>query len=113
MLIHVVDASDPGFERQLAVTNEVLDEIGARAVPRIHVFNKIDCVGDEEAQASMEAKLRAQYPDCMVLSARRDGDIQKLRATLLTFFHIRGESEVVNALRTQLGRTTHPPKSGS
>ena len=30
LLAHVVDASDPGFERQLAVTDEVLDEIGAK-----------------------------------------------------------------------------------
>src|SRR5665213_2762003 len=86
LLLHVVDASDPGFERQLEVTNKVLEEIDAQAVPRIHVFNKIDCVGDVEAQAAMEARLRAQYPDCMALSARRDGDIQKLRARLLAFF---------------------------
>ena len=86
LLIHVVDASDPGFERQLTVTNKVLDEIGAQAVPRIHVFNKIDCVGDVQEQAAMEARLRVQYSDCMVLSARRDGDVQKLRTTLLDFF---------------------------
>ena len=82
----------------------------------------------------------------MVLSARRDGDVAKLRAILLeffrrdlveaeiflawseqklrsnifdsfevleeraddagTFFRIRGEPELVNALRAQLGRTT-------
>jgi hypothetical protein len=35
LLAHVVDASDPGFERQLAVTEEVLDEIGAKGVPRL------------------------------------------------------------------------------
>ena len=37
LLAHVVDASDPGFERQLAVTEEVLDEIGAKDVPRLLV----------------------------------------------------------------------------
>src|SRR6185295_7105502 len=37
LLAHVVDASDPGFERQLAVTAEVLEEIGARDVPRLLV----------------------------------------------------------------------------
>ena len=37
----------PGFERQLAVTEEVLDEIGAKDVPRLLVFNKIDRGGDE------------------------------------------------------------------
>src|SRR5688572_17006697 len=46
LLVHVVDASDPGFERQLAVTEEVLDEIGAKDVPRLLVFNKIDQGGN-------------------------------------------------------------------
>src|SRR5258708_26680017 len=37
LLLHVIDASDPGFERQLMVTDDVLNEIGAQAVPRIRV----------------------------------------------------------------------------
>jgi GTP-binding protein HflX len=44
LLLHVIDASDPGFERQLEVTDTVLHEIGADEVPRIRVFNKIDHV---------------------------------------------------------------------
>jgi GTP-binding protein HflX len=34
LLLHVIDASDPGFERQLQVTDDVLEEIGAHDVPR-------------------------------------------------------------------------------
>lgn len=45
----------PASERQLQVTDEVLAEIGADSVPRIRVFNKIDHVGDEAAQAEREA----------------------------------------------------------
>jgi len=86
LLIHVVDASDPGFEGQLAVTDKVLDEIGAQAVPRILVFNKIDNFGDAAAQAEREAVLRVQYPDCIILSARREGDVAKLHAAILAFF---------------------------
>jgi len=79
LLAHVVDASDPGFERQLAVTEEVLDEIGAKGVPRLLVFNKIDRGGDEAA-------LRAKYPGCIVMSARREGDVAKLREAIVAFF---------------------------
>jgi len=79
LLAHVVDASDPGFERQLAVTEEVLDEIGAQAVPRLLVFNKIDRGGDAAA-------LRAKYPGCIVMSARREGDVAKLREAIVAFF---------------------------
>src|SRR6195256_4180945 len=79
LLAHVVDASDPGFERQLAVTEEVLDEIGAKDVPRLLVFNKIDRGGDEKA-------LRKAYPGCVVLSARRPEDIARLREAIVAFF---------------------------
>lgn len=86
LLVHVVDASDPGFERQLAVTETVLEEIGARDVPRILVFNKIDRAGGQAEQGEREAALRAKYPASIVMSARRDGDIVKLREALVAFF---------------------------
>jgi GTP-binding protein HflX len=86
LLLHVIDASDPGFERQLEVTDEVLEEIGANVVPRIRVFNKIDHVGDAMAQAEREAALRAKYPDCVVMSARRPDDVAKLHHKIVEFF---------------------------
>jgi len=82
-LAHVVDASDPGFERQLAVTEEVLDEIGAKDVPRLLVFNKIDRCGKEE---ELRAALLAKHPGCIVMSARREGDIAKLHDAIASFF---------------------------
>ncbi|MDH5219985.1 MAG: GTPase HflX [Betaproteobacteria bacterium] len=82
LLVHVVDASDPGFERQLVVTDAVLEEIGAKDVPRLLVFNKIDRGGDE-------AMLRANYPGCVVMSARREGDVAQLRAAIVAFFQQR------------------------
>jgi GTP-binding protein HflX len=82
----VIDASDPGFERQLEVTDKVLREINAHEVPRLRVFNKIDHVGDDEAQAECEAALRAKYPDCIVMSARRPDEVAKLRSAIVAFF---------------------------
>jgi GTP-binding protein HflX len=82
LLAHVVDASDPGYERQLAVTEKVLDEIGARDVPRLLVFNKIDRGGDEAA-------LRARHPGCIVMSAKREDDVAKLREAIVAFFQSR------------------------
>ena len=86
LLLHVIDASDPGFERQIAVTDKVLKEIGAKDVPRIRIFNKIDHVGDAAAQNDREAALREQYPDCIVMSARRAEDIAVLREAIVAFF---------------------------
>lgn len=86
LLLLVIDAGDPGFERQLAVTDHVLKEIGADAVPRLLVFNKIDRVGEAAEQAECEAELRARYPDCIVMSARRPDDVAKLRRKIVAFF---------------------------
>lgn len=86
LLLHIIDASDPGFERQIEVTDKVLEEIGANVVPCIRVFNKIDHVGDAAAQAEREAALRTQYPDCVVMSAHRPDDVAKLRQTIIAFF---------------------------
>jgi GTP-binding protein HflX len=82
LLVHVVDASDPGYERQLQVTEEVLGEIGAKDVPRVLVFNKLDRGGDEAA-------LRAKYPGCILMSARREGDVARLREAIRGFFQRR------------------------
>src|SRR5260221_2679198 len=79
LLLHVVDASDAGFERQIAVTDDVLAEIGAKDVPRLLVLNKIDRGGDAAA-------LRAQYPGAIVMSARREADVAKLREAIVAFF---------------------------
>lgn len=86
LLLHVIDASDPGFERQLAVTDQVLAEIDADVVPRIRVFNKIDYVGDATAQGACEATLRLKYPDCIVMSARRPDEVARLRQHIIDFF---------------------------
>jgi GTPase len=86
LLLHVIDASDPGFERQLEVTNHVLAEIGAEEIPRLRVFNKIDHVGDATVQVAHEAALRAKYPDCIVMSARRHDDIALLHKAIVDFF---------------------------
>ncbi|MBM3344955.1 MAG: GTPase HflX [Betaproteobacteria bacterium] len=96
LLLHVIDASDPGHERQLAVTDAVLAEIGAGGVPRIRVFNKIDRVGSEAggaddaaAQAAQDqcaAELAARYAGCVVMSARRPADIERLKALIRGFF---------------------------
>jgi GTP-binding protein HflX len=86
LLLHVIDASDPGWERQLQVTDEVLAEIGAQAVPRIRVFNKLDAVGDAQAQAARAGVLRLLHPEGVVMSARRAEDVSRLHARLQAYF---------------------------
>jgi GTPase len=42
VLLHVVDASNPRHDEQIAQVDAVLAEIGASAIPQILVYNKID-----------------------------------------------------------------------
>jgi len=45
LLLHVIDASDPEREERIAQVDEVLDGIGAGAIPQLRVYNKIDRLG--------------------------------------------------------------------
>ena len=89
LLLHVIDASDPGYERQIEVTETVLEEIEAGKVPRLRVFNKIDQVGDAKAQAERTRALRAQFPKCIVMSAVDTNDVAKLHKAIRAHFRRR------------------------
>lgn len=47
LLLHVVDAANPGHPEQIQEVQRVLREIGADDVPQILVFNKLDAVAPE------------------------------------------------------------------
>ena len=64
LLIHVIDASNPERERQMAAVQTVLTEVGAKDVPAIEVFNKLDKLDESE-----RARLAAVYPGAIVASA--------------------------------------------
>ncbi len=44
LLLHVVDAANPGWVEQVAEVQNVLAEIGASGVPQVLVFNKLDAL---------------------------------------------------------------------
>ncbi|MDZ4693630.1 MAG: GTPase HflX [Deltaproteobacteria bacterium] len=86
LLLHVVDASDRSWRRQYGVTRDVLADIGADVVPRIMIFNKLDAVGDAEAQAQAAASFCAEWPDAIVMSATNPGDVVRLHSAISAFF---------------------------
>jgi len=51
ILLHVVDISHPGFEDQLNIVSQTLQEIGAVNKPVLVVFNKIDAYKFEQKDA--------------------------------------------------------------
>jgi len=51
ILLHIIDISHPGFEEQITVVNQTLQEIGAGDKRMIYLFNKIDAYTWEEKEA--------------------------------------------------------------
>jgi GTP-binding protein HflX len=78
LLLHVVDAADPHFRRQISAVEEVLDEILETPRPTTLVFNKIDCLGD----STVVEGLRVEYPGSFAVSARAGDGLDPLREFL-------------------------------
>ncbi len=99
LLLHVVDISHPGFEDQIAVVKQTLQEIGAGEKPVFMVFNKIDAYShvpkdeDDLTPATKENmtldELRRSWmgkldTPCIFISAKDKTNIEKLRRDLYT-----------------------------
>ncbi|MBI5403016.1 MAG: GTPase HflX [Ignavibacteriae bacterium] len=74
ILLHVIDASNPNFEEQMAVVRDTLDEIGAGSRKTINVFNKVDMLKDFE----LLSHLKEMHPDGVFISARKGLNVEKL-----------------------------------
>ena len=66
IIIKVADASDPQRETQLAVTSEVLSQLGCDDIPQIVVYNKCDMAAN------------SFYPDVFLTSAKTGFGIEEL-----------------------------------
>ncbi|HEX2877875.1 MAG TPA: GTPase HflX [Polyangiaceae bacterium] len=84
LLLHVVDASDPGFREQLEVTRSVLREIGAEQAASRLIMNKVD-----RLSPAALAELQAEFPDAWFISAKRTEDVLTVRARIIAFFESR------------------------
>ena len=81
LLLHVVDAADPDFPSQVAVTVQVLSEIDAAQQPRLLVLNKSD-----KLEPARREELARDYPDAVLMSSRSADDVAALHARIVAFF---------------------------
>ncbi len=77
LVLHVVDASHPDPEGQIAAVREVFAEIDATGVPEIIVLNKADA-----ADPMMVKQLLAREPHAVLVSARTGEGIEELLAAV-------------------------------
>lgn len=83
LLLHVVDATSPVRDAQIAEVEHVLGEIGASKIPQILVWNKIDLQSGSRAAATPGAD-RDEYGKIsrVRLSARTGAGLEVLRQAL-------------------------------
>jgi GTP-binding protein HflX len=95
LLIHVVDISNPNYEKQMQSVKETLHSIGASSKPELIVFNKVDAfkekeddffVGNtgltiEQFEKSWMAKENAP---AVFISATNKTNVEKLRSSVIT-----------------------------
>lgn len=84
LILHVIDASDPELRKQIAVTEEVLKEIGAHQIPRILVLNKADLLNK-----GLRNRLPMIFPGSILVSAIEPESVANFRAQLIDFFESR------------------------
>ena len=75
LVLHIVDAADDDFEKQVKTVDEILNQIDAGDIRRVMVFNKIDLLGEIELES-----LRRRYPDALFISAHEGWGIDELLA---------------------------------
>ncbi|MDD5331033.1 MAG: GTPase HflX [Sulfuricella sp.] len=93
LLLHVVDASSPGRDQQIAEVNKVLAEIGADRIPQLLVFNKIDVNGQAPGLE------RDEYGRIgRVWISAQSGDGLDLLRQALAEYSRRHQAEVADAL---------------
>lgn len=79
LLVHVIDPSNPQYEKQKKVVEEVLDELGVSGYPRIDVFNKIDLLEKKEIEY-----ISLKHKDALLISAKTDKGIDTLISKIKT-----------------------------
>ncbi len=79
LLLHVIDASHPGWEDQLDVVEKETTSVSPKRV--IHVFNKADLLPDRDAFLAL---VRERYPHAVLTSTVREGGVEDLRRALRT-----------------------------
>jgi len=97
ILLHVVDIAHAGFEDQINIVNETLQEIGAVDKPTYVVFNKIDAYTYEpKEEDDLTPKTRENYSlddlrnswmakeniSCIFISAKHKSNIEEFKETI-------------------------------
>ena len=89
-LMIVIDISDPEFREQLAVTEQLLEELGAAGKPTVYVLNKCD----RGAADAFSMGVPAEHTYTVAISAKTGQGVDRLLTVLEEVIH-QGKKRVV------------------
>lgn len=80
LILHVIDASCPFYDKQIKVVNDVLCSLHASNIPQILVYNKSDLLSDDELGTFENkcASFGSESSDSILISAKETYGIEAL-----------------------------------
>ncbi len=81
LLLHVIDASHPEYEKQITTVNEVLADLGLQHKPVINVYNKLDLLKHQ----SSSQRLQRNHSDGVFISAVKKTNLDTLYRQIMSF----------------------------
>ena len=86
LLLHIVDCSNPNFDKHIEVVNQLLDDLGLEKKEMIYVFNKIDRL-NQYGNESLKEKIK-QFENFMTdslvsISSKEEVNIDQLNQIIL------------------------------
>jgi GTP-binding protein HflX len=83
LVLHVIDASHPGWEEQKVVVEEVLEDLGVTGRPTLLVFNKADRLTHQE-ESALQDRVSTDFAQPAVFSSTvEEGGLDELRGRIL------------------------------
>ncbi len=76
-ILEILDANAPDYKEHLKVTQSTLKNLIPDDIPRVRVFNKIDCIDDNRHE-----ELKINYPEAILISAQEQIGFAELKGSL-------------------------------
>ena len=78
LILIVLDMASPQVNEHIQTIEEVLKELRAFDIPRIHILNKVDLI----TNGTLIEKLQRQIPDAVTVSAQRHIRLSELKSRI-------------------------------
>jgi GTP-binding protein HflX len=86
VLVHLVDITHENAEEQYSTVERTLEDLGLADKPRVVAFNKVDMLtrngNAPGALNALEAALKAEHPEAVLISAQRRWNLESLLRTV-------------------------------